>query len=148
MKVGCFGRAELTGGFEGIICSVWCAFGLLPPTHTATEEDEEEEEYEEEEYEEEEEEEEMEEYSRGRGGQQQKRRGAGNDWHYADRRRRMRARKSNAMGISGLVKGAAKVRGLVEERSGRVWGYVCSTRHPPPTHKVIYRLRTHTTHRS
>lgn len=65
-----------------------------------------------EEYEEEEdEEEEMEESPRGR--QQQPRKGAANDWHYADRRRRMRARTSNSMGIAGLIKGAAKVRVLL-----------------------------------
>lgn len=105
-----------------------------PTMHTP--QDDGEEEYEEEEYEEEEEEE-MEEYSRGRGSQQQqqqKRRGAANDWHYADRRRRMRARNSNAMGIAGLVKGAAKVRGVFTE------GEVCfvGMRHPQwPPHEII-----------
>ena len=65
-------------------------------------------------------EEEMEESPRGRGSQQQRRKGPANDWHYADRRRRMRARKSNSMGIAGLVKGAAKVRNEVKEGLGHV----------------------------
>jgi len=72
--------------------------------------------YDEEEEEYEEEEQDVRRGGRGSSGSSKKR---PNDWHYADRRRRLAARKGSSYGMAGLFKGAAK---LTSNSVGKVAG--------------------------
>lgn len=74
-------------------------------------------------YDEEEEEYEEQEQDARRGGRGSSSSGSSkkrpNDWHYADRRRRLAARKGSSYGMAGLFKGAAK---LTSNSVGKVAG--------------------------